>query len=185
MRRGVSFHIWSATADVAPLFGAAFPRCHCFRFPLGPEASRPRQVFFFCPCVFSFFSSPSVWPLEALEKFSELGQLCGELPLGRAAASSSSTMGDAEAAEETRPRQSVLLAVLPSREFATSRKGLLLIAEVVRRGAVGFGGWGGGFSLFLLCWRFFFSFCLFLQGLISNRKRRKESRLKRMQNTAM
>lgn len=165
MRRGVSFHIWSATADVAPLFGAAFPRCHCFRFPLGPEGSRPRQVFFFsffffCPCVFSFFSPPSVWPLEALEKFSELGQLCGELPLGRAAAASSA-MGDAEAAEETRPRQSVLLAVLPSREFATSRKGLLLIAEVVRRGAVGFGGWRAGlvcFSLFLLCWRFFFFF---------------------------
>lgn len=41
-------------------------------------------------------------------------------------------MGDIEAPDSTRPRQTVLLSVLPSKEFATSRKGMLLIAEVVR-----------------------------------------------------
>uniref|UniRef100_A0A672GC42 MARVEL domain-containing protein n=1 Tax=Salarias fasciatus TaxID=181472 RepID=A0A672GC42_SALFA len=41
-------------------------------------------------------------------------------------------MGDMEApSSPPRPRQSVLLSVLPSREFSTSRKGMLLIAEVV------------------------------------------------------
>ncbi|KAM8894972.1 CKLF-like MARVEL transmembrane domain-containing protein 3 [Spinachia spinachia] len=40
------------------------------------------------------------------------------------------TMGD-EAPTTDRPRPSVLLSVLPSREFASSRKGMLLIAEVV------------------------------------------------------
>ncbi|XP_042343437.1 CKLF-like MARVEL transmembrane domain-containing protein 3 [Plectropomus leopardus] len=39
-------------------------------------------------------------------------------------------MGDIEAPSSTRPRQSVLLSVLPSKEFASSRKGMLLIAEV-------------------------------------------------------
>lgn len=43
-----------------------------------------------------------------------------------------SAMGDIEAPSSTRPRQTVLLSVLPSKEFATSRKGMLLIAEVVR-----------------------------------------------------
>ncbi|KAF0043099.1 hypothetical protein F2P81_004436 [Scophthalmus maximus] len=38
-------------------------------------------------------------------------------------------MGDIEA-PDSRPRQTVLLSVLPSREFASSRKGMLLIAEV-------------------------------------------------------
>ncbi len=41
-------------------------------------------------------------------------------------------MGDVEDPDSARPRQTVLLAVLPSKEFATSRKGMLLIAEVVR-----------------------------------------------------
>ncbi|XP_076011406.1 CKLF-like MARVEL transmembrane domain-containing protein 3 [Genypterus blacodes] len=40
-------------------------------------------------------------------------------------------MGDIEAPQPTRPRQSVLQTILPSREFASSRKGMLLIAEVV------------------------------------------------------
>ncbi|TNM91000.1 CKLF-like MARVEL transmembrane domain-containing protein 3 [Takifugu rubripes] len=40
-------------------------------------------------------------------------------------------MGDIEASDSNRPRQTVLLSVLPSKEFATSRKGMLLIAEVV------------------------------------------------------
>ncbi|XP_068597944.1 CKLF-like MARVEL transmembrane domain-containing protein 3 [Brachionichthys hirsutus] len=40
-------------------------------------------------------------------------------------------MGDIEAPEPTRPRQTVLQSVLPSREFATSRKGMLLVAEAV------------------------------------------------------
>ena len=41
-------------------------------------------------------------------------------------------MGDIEAPNSTGPRESVLLSILPSKEFATSRKGMLLIAEVVR-----------------------------------------------------
>lgn len=41
-------------------------------------------------------------------------------------------MGDIEDPDSTQPRQTVLLSVLPSKEFATSRKGMLLIAEVVR-----------------------------------------------------
>lgn len=45
---------------------------------------------------------------------------------------SSATMGDIEAPDSDRPRQTVLLSILPSKEFATSRKGMLLIAEVVR-----------------------------------------------------
>lgn len=44
----------------------------------------------------------------------------------------SSAMGDTEAPESNRPRQTVLLSILPSKEFATSRKGMLLLAEVVR-----------------------------------------------------
>lgn len=44
----------------------------------------------------------------------------------------SSAMGDIEAPEPNRPPQTVLLSILPSKEFATSRKGMLLIAEVVR-----------------------------------------------------
>ncbi|XP_072236845.1 CKLF-like MARVEL transmembrane domain-containing protein 3 [Leuresthes tenuis] len=40
-------------------------------------------------------------------------------------------MGDIEAPNSNGPRQTVLLSVLPSKEFATSRKGMLLIAEVV------------------------------------------------------
>ncbi|XP_034418662.1 CKLF-like MARVEL transmembrane domain-containing protein 3 [Cyclopterus lumpus] len=39
-------------------------------------------------------------------------------------------MGDIEAPNSNRPRQNVLLSVLPSKEFASSRKGILLIAEV-------------------------------------------------------
>ncbi|XP_034738338.1 CKLF-like MARVEL transmembrane domain-containing protein 3 [Etheostoma cragini] len=39
-------------------------------------------------------------------------------------------MGDIEAPNSNRPRQNVLLSVLPSKEFASSRKGMLLIAEV-------------------------------------------------------
>lgn len=45
-------------------------------------------------------------------------------------------MGDIEAPETSEPRQSVLKSVLPSKEFATSRKGMLLIAEVVRNARV-------------------------------------------------
>lgn len=39
-------------------------------------------------------------------------------------------MGDMEAPGERRPRQAVLLSLLPGKEFASSRKGMLLIAEV-------------------------------------------------------
>lgn len=42
-------------------------------------------------------------------------------------------MGDIETPNSTGPHQTALLSVLPSKEFATSRKGMLLIAEVVRR----------------------------------------------------
>uniref|UniRef100_A0A147AXZ6 CKLF MARVEL transmembrane domain-containing 3-like protein n=1 Tax=Fundulus heteroclitus TaxID=8078 RepID=A0A147AXZ6_FUNHE len=38
-------------------------------------------------------------------------------------------MGDIEAPNSSQPGQSVLRSVLPSKEFATSRKGMLLIAE--------------------------------------------------------
>lgn len=48
-------------------------------------------------------------------------------------------MGDIEAPSPTRPRQTVLLSVLPSKEFASSKKGMLLIAEVVRKWADGSG----------------------------------------------
>lgn len=41
-------------------------------------------------------------------------------------------MVDIEDPDSNRPRQSVLLSILPTKEFATSRKGSLLIAEVVR-----------------------------------------------------
>ncbi|XP_029316637.1 CKLF-like MARVEL transmembrane domain-containing protein 3 [Cottoperca gobio] len=40
-------------------------------------------------------------------------------------------MGDIEAPNSSLPRQNVLLSLLPSKEFACSRKGMLLIAEVV------------------------------------------------------
>ncbi|XP_037338603.1 CKLF-like MARVEL transmembrane domain-containing protein 3 [Pungitius pungitius] len=39
-------------------------------------------------------------------------------------------MGDIEAPNANPPRPNVLLSVLPSKEFASSRKGMLLIAEV-------------------------------------------------------
>ncbi|XP_034021549.1 CKLF-like MARVEL transmembrane domain-containing protein 3, partial [Thalassophryne amazonica] len=39
-------------------------------------------------------------------------------------------MGDIEAPTSGRERQSVLFSILPSKEFASSRKGMLLIAEV-------------------------------------------------------
>ncbi|XP_059211522.1 CKLF-like MARVEL transmembrane domain-containing protein 3 [Centropristis striata] len=39
-------------------------------------------------------------------------------------------MGDIEAPDSDRPRQNVLFSILPSKEFASSRKGMLLIAEV-------------------------------------------------------
>ncbi|XP_074522311.1 CKLF-like MARVEL transmembrane domain-containing protein 3 [Halichoeres trimaculatus] len=39
-------------------------------------------------------------------------------------------MGDIEAPSSTRPRQTVLSSILPSKEFVSSRKGMLLIAEV-------------------------------------------------------
>ncbi|RVE74404.1 hypothetical protein OJAV_G00021930 [Oryzias javanicus] len=39
-------------------------------------------------------------------------------------------MGDIEDPDSSGARQSALLSVLPSKEFATSRKGMLLIAEV-------------------------------------------------------
>lgn len=41
-------------------------------------------------------------------------------------------MGDIEAPSSNRPPQTVLKSILPSKEFVTSRKGMLLIAEVVR-----------------------------------------------------
>ncbi|XP_045889093.1 CKLF-like MARVEL transmembrane domain-containing protein 3 [Micropterus dolomieu] len=39
-------------------------------------------------------------------------------------------MGDIEAPSSNQPRQTLLLSVLPSKEFVSSRKGMLLIAEV-------------------------------------------------------
>uniref|UniRef100_A0A8C2BZP2 CKLF-like MARVEL transmembrane domain containing 3 n=1 Tax=Cyprinus carpio TaxID=7962 RepID=A0A8C2BZP2_CYPCA len=40
-------------------------------------------------------------------------------------------MGDIEAPENNRSRQSIIQSLLPSKEFITSRKGLLLLGEVV------------------------------------------------------
>ncbi|XP_046898428.1 CKLF-like MARVEL transmembrane domain-containing protein 3 isoform X2 [Hypomesus transpacificus] len=40
-------------------------------------------------------------------------------------------MGDIEAPETTQPRQNAMLSILPTKEFACSRKGQLLISEVV------------------------------------------------------
>ncbi|XP_061925508.1 CKLF-like MARVEL transmembrane domain-containing protein 3 [Entelurus aequoreus] len=40
-------------------------------------------------------------------------------------------MGDIEAPDARQPSRSVLLSVLPSREWASSRKGMLIIAQVV------------------------------------------------------
>lgn len=40
-------------------------------------------------------------------------------------------MGDIEEPDTTTPRQNTLLSILPTKEFATSRKGQLLISEVV------------------------------------------------------
>lgn len=114
-------------ADVALGFFfsfCAFPRCHhCFRFHLVEEASRPHIIFFLLPfalfgretVTFSFFFLPVlVNPEERRHRLS-------------------SAMGDIEApVQSNRPPQTVLLSVLPSKEFATSRKGMLIIAEVVR-----------------------------------------------------
>lgn len=53
-------------------------------------------------------------------------------PLGVPGENFLAQMGDIEAPDSNGPRQSVLRSVLPSREFASSRKGMLLLAEVVR-----------------------------------------------------
>lgn len=98
----------------------AFPRCHhCFRFHLVEEASRPHIIFFLPPFTLfgretvTFFVPVLVNPEERRHRLS-------------------SAMGDIEAPGSNRPPQTVLLSILPSKEFATSRKGMLLIAEVVR-----------------------------------------------------
>lgn len=106
--------------------GAAFPRCHCFRFHLG-EASRPHTGFFCWVCF-------AVKPLHSVKLWTFSG-LKGELKSSSFFPSlppSFSTMGDIETPNSTGPQQTALLSVLPSKEFATSRKGMLLIAEVVR-----------------------------------------------------
>ena len=94
--------------------GAAFPRCHCFRFHLREASLTPPHLFSFCfalnPLRYVEFGRSEVW---------------GEFK-------SFPAMGDIEAPESSRPRQTVLMSVLPSKEFATSRKGMLLIGEVVR-----------------------------------------------------
>ncbi len=56
----------------------------------------------------------------------------GDLKFEESFKKSFSAMGDIEAPNSNRPRQTTLLSVLPSKEFASSRKGMLLIAEVVR-----------------------------------------------------
>lgn len=105
-------------ADVALFLElcAAFPRCHhCFRFHLGEEASRLHIVF----SLYCF-----VWPW--------IRYFAGCFEYLQFEKVFFSTMGDFEAPESNRPRRTVLLSVLPSKEFATSRKGMLLIGEVVR-----------------------------------------------------
>lgn len=130
--RGASCFTSGEQQQMLRLFGAAFPRCHRFRFHLGPEASRPRLFFFLfvcvCVCVVFFFFCLSVRTAKFLQPH-KLGWGIESLRVVV------STMGDIEAPDSTQPRQSVLLAVLPSKEFATSRKGMLLIAEVVRHGS--------------------------------------------------
>lgn len=87
-------------------------------FPFPPRRS-------FTPPQFSLFGGEVCFYRESVTFGSEL----------RGKSNRFSTMGDIEAPDATRPRQTVFLSVLPSKEFATSRKGMLLIAEVVRRGS--------------------------------------------------
>lgn len=134
--RGASCFTSGEQQQMLRLFGATFPRCHRFRFHLGPEASRPRFFFFFlpvcvCVCVVFFFFSFFCLAVRTAKFLQPRKLRWGIESLSVVV----STMGDIEAPDSTQPRQSVLLAVLPSKEFATSRKGMLLIAEVVRHGS--------------------------------------------------
>ena len=109
-------------ADVR-FFGAraAFPRCHCFRFHLREHSRLHTSLSF----LFFFALQPLrwVWDLSEVLRRVQIIFFFFFFP---------PTMGDIEAPDSNRPRQSVLLSILPTKEFATSRKGSLLIAEVVR-----------------------------------------------------
>lgn len=130
--RGVLFHIWRAAADVA-LFWSCVSALSPFPFPPRTRSLTPPFFFLYacvCVCVvffFFFFFCLSVRTAKFVQPH--------KLGWGIESLRVVSTMGDVEAPDSTQPRQSVLLAVLPSKEFATSRKGMLLIAEVVRHGS--------------------------------------------------
>lgn len=111
-------------ADVRS-FGAraVFPRCHCFRFHLREDSRLHTSPFFFF--VLFFCSGSVTLGLGLVWSFEESSDLFFFFFF-------SPTMGDIEDPDSNRPRQSVLLSILPTKEFATSRKGSLLIAEVVR-----------------------------------------------------
>lgn len=123
--RRIALHIWRK--QMLRFFGArsAFPRCHCFRFHLR-EASRLHislslsltNFFFLVLSIIRYVAWTfcwTIWTLRVKIFFFFLR-----------------TMGDIEAPDSNRPRQTVLMSILPSKEFATSRKGMLLIGEVVR-----------------------------------------------------
>lgn len=119
----IAFHIWRK--QMLRFFWSSRCVSALSLFPFPPRRSlTPPHIFFFFfffvrVCLFRRESvTLCVWCLDYL-KFEESWN-----PF--------STMGDIEAPDSTRPRQTVLLSVLPSKEFATSRKGMLLIAEVVR-----------------------------------------------------
>lgn len=107
----IAFHIWKK--QMLHFLGAraAFPRCHCFRFHQR-EAQRLRISLFVLNPLRCIVVRTTLEFQESFYLFP--------------------TMGDIEAPNSNRPRQNVLLSVLPSKEFASSRKGMLLIAEVVR-----------------------------------------------------
>ncbi|XP_026175425.1 CKLF-like MARVEL transmembrane domain-containing protein 3 [Mastacembelus armatus] len=102
-----------------------------------------RVTFFFWPLVDVFNSIFAavyfiVLSLVALTTYTVTGTLAGGyfrcslryLTSEESSNNFFSTMGDIEAPNSNRPRQTALLSVLPSKEFASSRKGMLLIAEV-------------------------------------------------------
>lgn len=91
-----------------------------FPFPPRRRSFTPPHHLFFSP-FFALFGRETVTFFSPVLFNPEERRIC-----------LSSAMGDIEAPETNRPRQTVLLSILPSKEFATSRKGMLLLAEVVR-----------------------------------------------------
>lgn len=117
---GIAFHIWRKQMLHFFFSGAraAFPSLSLF--PLPPQRSlTPPHISFECVCVCLFCTKIAavlvVWAARSSRRVFLF-----------------ITMGDIEAPSSNRPPQAVLKSILPSKEFVTSRKGMLLIAEVVR-----------------------------------------------------